>query len=756
MLKRMTSSLVIAAMLMSSGCSEVSNHARTSAVHDGMRALGLAQMPDGTYEFRLCEMADTYTPEMLAEKCINPLVADDGLPVVFNEIPGRPGVLAAHLLNWGVTFAAAAITLLAAYGIGRYVVKVKAINELSRESYAAGLEQSLDASRKYDHFELPEHLKQRLLKEHTELSADGDPVVKDNGDIVTTLTFADKFKFSSGKEVDLRELLENKKLQKSLTEEEAREISELLVELQEVLRSGKAYAETLTKGLDKMSDDGIPLANDGVLGKVVHEHNGRLALNDTIEEFIIKNRPLDKEYHEALQRLDTQVAEVLKREANSLSSQQRNIARLEAAADLDEVLKIVEGVGDEAIVVAQRGEEKLQVLTESSLGNLIEELGTLVGDSSKSADEVNAKLATMRQQINSAVEVWEDQAKELSDAAIDADATNVVRSMESFIKTTRKKTLKAWSKQAKEAKKELTKSFKTPAYETGAKAYAGKATEAVHATDSVLTDVEVKETGEEIVGRVASIVSGAEDKLKLGDDVSEVANKEELLINRLQEVSRRANYPKDLERLTVKTVRESGLFTAADGQSADELIALRDEITAEIEKIIKAAQAKAEANKPSFFKDIATRLRNFKLKDNKIFHYWDKNASSKLPDYKEANSKLAVRVADRREIVARIANHEEVGDVKVEKGIEKLIAQLTGAATFVAIPVTSLRQKLSGHARVSAASRWGNLTGSYELTAEGRVSDMRTIIEGIAEATGAKVSEEVFYFMLRSGLRSRQ
>ena len=100
MLKKTMSCLVILAMLMSSACSEMGNYAHTSAVHDGMRALGLAQMPNGTYEFRLCEVAEAYTPEMLAEKCINPLVAADGLPLVFNEIPERPGTLVAHIGNW--------------------------------------------------------------------------------------------------------------------------------------------------------------------------------------------------------------------------------------------------------------------------------------------------------------------------------------------------------------------------------------------------------------------------------------------------------------------------------------------------------------------------------------------------------------------------------------------------------------------------------------------------------------------------------
>ena len=738
MFKRIISGLVVLAMLMSSACSEVGNHARTSAVHDGMRALGLVQMPDGTYAFRLCEMAESYTPEVLEKQCINPLSANDGLPLVFTDIPARPGTLVARVWNWGITLSVAAASGLLVYGLGRYIVKVKAINELSRGAYAVGLQRSLEASKKYQHFELPARLRGRLL---TEVEIDA-VVPKDNIEPTTVLTFVDKLKLKSGKEVEIEALLTNKKLQKSLKKEEAREISELLTELEETLSSGSAYVKTLTRGLNEMSDKGMSLA-DGVLGKIVHEHDGRLILNATIEESLHKNRLIDQEYHEALQQLDAQVAGVLGRQAKSISSRQRNIARLEVAAGLDEVLKVVEGVGDRAIVVAQKGDAKLLALTENNLRNMIEELGVLVKDGSKGADEVKDKLANMREQLEAAVGVWEQQAEDLADTAIDTD---VVRGMDNFIKTTRKKMLKGWRKSAKDAQKELQKSSKTPAYETGAKAYEDQATNAVHSTDSVLTSIEVKETGQEIVRRVDSLLAASVDTL--GDHVEKLVDGSNLLRDELEEVVRKANYFGDLRRLTLKTVNESSLFKSAPAgdQAAAQLVTRRDEITAEIKTIIKAAQDKTNSNKVGFFTGIVTRLRNFKLKDNKIFHYWDKNVEDKL----------AIKITDKEEVIRRLANHEEVGEARVEKGVEKLLGHLAGATTFVAIPITALRQKLSGHARVSAASRWGDLTGSYELTAEGRVDDMRTIIEGIAAATGAKVSDEVFYFMLRSGLRDKQ
>ena len=875
MLKRMMSSLIVLAVLITSACGEVDNHARTSAVYDGMRALGLAQMPDGTYEFRLCEMAERYTPEVLTEKCINPLVAPDGLPLALAEIPARPGTLVARVWNWSTTLFIAAAAGLSVYGVGRYIVKNNAIKELSREAYFAGLEESLyavQAVRKYPHFNPPEHLQRRLLTRVDNRTSQGKVLPE------KIFKIKDEIRLENGKKIKLRELLENKKLQrkkgwlrnrKGLKEDEMRELSELLAELEEAVPSGSAYADTLAQGLDKMNTEGISLV-DGVFGKIVHEHEGKLALDDKIKESLRKNRPLGKEYHEALQKLDTQVASVLNREADSISSGKRNIARLKAAAGLDEVLKIVEGVGDKAIVVAQKGDAKLLALTENNLHDMVEEFDELVKDGTKGADEIKEKLASMREQIEAAVTEWEKQAEELADTAIDTD---VVRGMENFIKTTRKETLKGWSKSAKEAQNKLRDKFKTPVYKTGAESYEGQSRNAVHLNDSVRINVEVKQAGEKIIERVEKTIIKTLDNPKLKNLKDKLLDEFDLLNSELNDVVRSVNNLGDLQKLTVNKIEQSTLFKSpsTDDQAARELLAklLEDKaILAEIKEIVKEARDKLESNKEGFFKGIYTRLSNFNFK--KIFHYWDENASSKLPSYKKKDDKLAVkvtgrsysvgvkaageeiiesidktfadlkselssgdellneiellnselkdvvrsvnslgdlqklavnkieqstlfkssstddqaasklvdmregivtdigriieeargkvdiRVTERREVVERLANNEEVGEVIVEKGVEKLISHLVAAGTFVAIPVTTLHHKLSGHARISAAERWASLTGSYELAVEGRVDDMHTIIEGIAEVTGAQVSDEVFYFMLRSSLRNRQ
>ena len=620
----------------------------------------------------------------------------------------------------------------------------------------------MKVSKEYPHFELPERVKNRLIKEVETADIQGnvkksdETVPLENINTTTHFTFADTLKLASGREINVRELLESKKLQKSLSKEEAREVSELLVELEESLKSGMVYKETLEKGLNEMNNSRTRLV-DGVLDKIVKDDGTSLTLEKEIKEQLEQNLVLDKEYHEALQKLDAQVSEVLGLEAKSLSSRQRNIERLQAAAGLDEVLKVVEGAGEKAIVAAQQGNEKLLALTENSLRNMVDELESLVDDGSKGADEIKEKLQSMQKEIEKAVAVWDEQAEELADTTLDAEA---IRNMNNFIKTTRKKTLKGWSKRAKDANKELQESFKTPNYEKGAKVYADRAHSAVHSGKKSKIKIEVNETGERVIKRIETIFS---ERLSKMDGNLDVVNKDDSLINELQEMVREAHTPTELEEKLIDKVKNSNLFkSSSNEQVAEELHAVRDKIITEIETMVADAKKKIKENKGNFFKDMFTSLRDLKNKDNKIFHYWDTD-KTKLPSYKRksvdnnvAVKTLSVRVANREEIVARLANHEDVGKAQVEKGIEKLAGHLAAGATFVVIPVTSLRKKLSGHARVSAAKRWGALTGSYELTAEGRVDDMHTIIEGIAEATGAKVSDEVFYFMLRSGLRSKQ
>ena len=243
---------LLLALLVLGACHEVGNHSNTSAVHDGLRALGLMERDDGSYEFKLCEMAESYTAEVLQEQCINPLLATDGSPLVLTEIPDRPGTFAAHSWNWAITALAAVAVGVGVYGVGRYITKLLAAKKLSHKAYVLGLERALNASKKYDHFELPERVR-KILKEEDALNWDGSVKTGADGQPVKDFFIADRLKLASGKEVNLKKLLVNdKKLRKSLKDDEKEEISILLLELEQSLKSGKEYKEMLEEGIEQI------------------------------------------------------------------------------------------------------------------------------------------------------------------------------------------------------------------------------------------------------------------------------------------------------------------------------------------------------------------------------------------------------------------------------------------------------------------------------------------------------------------------
>ena len=741
MYRKMMIGVLVLTLSMMGACHEIDNHARTSAVHDGMRALGLVQRDDGSYEFKLCEMAESYTAEVLREQCINPLVATDGLPLVLTEIPDRPGTFAAHSWNWGITALAAAAVAVGVYVVGRYIAKLLAAKKTSYKAYILGLEEALNASKKYDHFELPERV-HKILKEKDAVipdsmtastkiktDADGQPVK----DFIT-----DEFKLASGREVDLRELLvSDKKLRKSLKDDETEEISTLLLELEQSLKSGLAYQEVLEAGIEQIKKNNISLS-DAAREFISNEKELQSKLASLKKNSFVKH-----EYHAALQELDTETTKLLARDAKSITSRQRNVARLKAAAGLNDVLKAVEGADEGARIAAQMGNEKLLVLSEDGLRNMVEEFSVLVNDSQKSAADVKAKLAAMQDEITQATTAWQEIADDATEIA-DGDVT---KGISSFIKATRRKQIKGWSKDAKEAEKALKQEFKTPHYESEAKKYEGKISEAINRTDTLAaTEVELGQAGEKILAEVEDFFIQVEKRA--GDDLIKLADDKDLLRAELNESIRKAGNFKDLSEFTQEAVKNVDPFVSVNEINQTSRQKLLDALQGNIKKIIDQAEERNKNNKVRSFKKYSDELRSFfSFKDSKWFRYWKD----------DGQSKKAVRIRNEGEVLERFANNEESGEVIVEKGLEKLFGHVAGVGTFAAfaVPATSLREKLSGHARINVSKHWHNLTGSYDLATAARIDDMHTIIKGLAEATGAKVSDEVFYFLLRSSLRNK-
>lgn len=119
--------------LMVVACSGDSSY-ETQAVHDRARILGIEVQEDGLYRFKLCRLHQQYTPQILAEECINPLVTADGQEKVFVAVPQQPNTAIAHLRNWGLAAFVAVTAGVVVYKFGMSVVKIAKTRQLVGEA----------------------------------------------------------------------------------------------------------------------------------------------------------------------------------------------------------------------------------------------------------------------------------------------------------------------------------------------------------------------------------------------------------------------------------------------------------------------------------------------------------------------------------------------------------------------------------------------------------------------------------------------
>ena len=105
-----------------------------------------------------------------------------------------------------------------------------------------------------------------------------------------------------------------------------------------------------------------------------------------------------------------------------------------------------------------------------------------------------------------------------------------------------------------------------------------------------------------------------------------------------------------------------------------------------------------------------------------------------------------ITITDEDKIVAKLAHDVKVEDVEVQKGVEKLSAQVVGISAFLSLPLTAWSRYLPAHALLSAEKSWTEVTGGY-ATAK-RIDDMLTILDGIAQATDSKVAPAAITFGL--------
>ena len=224
---RLTDKIMLAALLsVATACGSVTQEfAQSKAVRDRSRVLGLALMDDGTYQFRLCRLHKTYTAEILANDCINPLINEDGTERVFNNVPEKPGTFLAKIRNWVTAALAGTIVGVVIYKIGRFFVKTKGGDRIVGKMRLAKHEAKVGGAKASNDFELVE----RLAREIDE----GSPVVGGK-DFSNAIAFVENY----SQKVEGNVKIAREKIQSALDKS-------LLVDLDEMQRSLQEASEAL-------------------------------------------------------------------------------------------------------------------------------------------------------------------------------------------------------------------------------------------------------------------------------------------------------------------------------------------------------------------------------------------------------------------------------------------------------------------------------------------------------------------------------
>lgn len=732
------------------GCGTPPEEARIAAVHDGLRVLGLAEMSTGSYEFRLCDLADSYTPEVLRDRCINPLVTSDGLPVTFSSVPGKPDILSTRVGNWAITVFAAVLAGGISYAVARSVVKNKAIHSLGRESYVTGSEAALERSKQFEQFELDDNLAKLLDENGTRIKQKiREPLVE-------------------GKESKL----ENKA-----------EVNRLFIELEDELMSGPRFEKNLNTGVNKWGRE-LP---DEILDLIVKEKEGKLALKDSVRRNIRHNRTVEftrekemstksylKELEEGLAHLkpenragkfeaitndnggkitlkdnvikaieEGKVSDVDPKELsnlhNSISAKiQETVVHLnkEVSKKTKETVEKAVKSGDLSgmlIAEVQRRIEKLEALTQGYkkvvklITNDKDSIIKNMGDNKY--DEIDGILEEMKTEemtniVTDGNKGREDVRKLLYGDGGAEESTGVKNKLENVIQGLRqnenalnkneeqlseaKTRIQGWLQDLREqgkkgrthlkkARKELKNRLNDDGYKKKMEDFDVKVREIVNNSSTARDQSEINKIRKKILAVVKTKAPAVESEVKtvienIDGDIDDIARKIEDAVKNTQSIG-------------------------------DEM---KEKVLTEIRNI-------DGIKKKNILARLVDRVRKFS--PHNTFKYIHGDG-------------FKVTVRNRSKVVERIGNEEDVGIVTIEKGLEKLISHVA----MIVVPFTSLPRKLPGQAKISARNKWEDLTGGYSLTTSARVDDMRHIIEGLADATGSKVSDEVFYFLLRSGV----
>ncbi len=641
---------VLLSVAVACGSVDTQEVAQSKAVRDRARVLGLALMDDGTYQFRLCRLHKTYTAEILANECVNPLVNEDGTERVFRDVPGKPGTKLAKFRNWVTAGLGATIAGVLIYKIGRFYVKTKARDRLTGRAMWESHIAEVEGAKAGNDFVLAKQLGE--LKKNVD--GDGGEVFAKNSDAIT---FAEKYAESVEGNIE--------KARKAIKDASSSTL--------------KVDEET---GVDKITE-AEKLLQDAYEALQPAEDSG------------FNSKPI-RDLAQEIAALKKKLEELRDADAKELGGKLEAIER-----DADTIYKRV------------HSKEGLRLLSGEGKAAL--------ADADESSD------------VGKAWRTWKHRQEELS--LLDGENSELARLKRELVDL--KKADGSNSSEIREVESRIEKVERE-----------------INKVENVF--VGLKFGKDELVEKLVRI-----DDVVKRDDPDHLGSGEKTILKIKQDIEKYREAAKEAGDKKVKRLNENKLNETLlalkeriksynPSQRRPKIDAQQEKVGAAIKSDPVTERAEAAAEQARAERDeggglFAGGLDRLSLgikgsvKFLRGFPWLGKDTLK----YSKLNK---ITVTDEDKIVDKLARDVEVKDIEVQKGIEKLAAQVVGVSAFLSLPLTDWSRYLPAHALLTAEKNWTEVTGGY--AAAKRIDDMLTILDGIAQATNSRVAPAAINFGL--------
>ena len=643
-------SLLAALLSVAVACGSVNTQevAQSKAVRDRSRVLGLAQMDDGTYQFRLCRLHETYTADILANECINPLVNEDGTEKVFNHVPDKPGTAMAKFRNWLTAALAGTIAGVIIYKIGRFYVKTKARDRLVGKAMWERHKAKVDGAKAHNDFELVERLGRDTAEE-------GGAVVGGK-DFTQAIAFVESYGTKVEKNIE--------KARNAIKDALAQPLKADIDAIQESLEKARKVLTQEDSGFNLDSKPIQDLAQAiAALAKQADELRGTGA----------------RELGNRLQEMERDAYNIFKHVHS------KEGLRLQLSGEEKKALEAV-AKEDSAIAKAVRdwthSKEELSLLDDEGLS------------------EINARLLRLQEKLDEqgSSDKLEDEIRKVKD-------------------------------EKKTALKEIEKLEKVF---VGLKDVKDETVEKLIRIDDVAMkdDRAYRGDGEKTILQLKQDIERHEQTLKDNTGQKDPQTSAKLAETKAALKERIKSYnPSQKQPMINEEQEKVGMAIKADP------------VIARAEEAAKQAKEAMQSGDGLFANSLGKISNGIKggVKFLRGFPWLGKDTLA----YGKLNK---ITVTDEDKIVDKLAHDVKVENIEVQKGVEKLAAQTVGISAFLSLPLTSWSRYLPAHALLSAEKNWTEVTGDY--VAAKRIDDMLTILDGIAQATDAKVTPSAVTFGL--------